>query len=80
VTAAEAPDGLPEWLAPSRAAASSYLPAPWREELAARRQVLAARIDERGHLLAAEPPAWAEKLGTGARTPRRGPAMAGHRR
>jgi hypothetical protein len=63
VTATEAPDRLPEWLTPSRAAASSYLPAPWREELAARRQVLAARIDERGHLLAAEPPAWAQKLG-----------------
>jgi conjugative relaxase-like TrwC/TraI family protein len=61
--AAETPDRLPEWLAPSRAAASSYLPAPWREELAARRQVLAARIDERGHLLAAEPPTWAQKLG-----------------
>lgn len=33
------------------------------EELAARRQVLSARMDERGHLLAAEPPAWAQKLG-----------------
>jgi hypothetical protein len=63
VTAAEAPDRLPEWLAPAPAAASSYLPRPWREELAARRQVLAARFEERGHLLAAEPPEWALKLG-----------------
>jgi hypothetical protein len=63
VAAAETTDRLPEWLAPSRAAVSSYLPEPWREELAARRQVLAARLDERGHLLAAEPPAWAQRLG-----------------
>lgn len=63
VTAVEAPDRLPEWLAPSRAAFSTHLPQTWREELEARRTVLAARIDERGHLLAAEPPAWAQKLG-----------------
>ncbi|WP_017200484.1 MobF family relaxase [Arthrobacter sp. M2012083] len=59
----QAPDRLPEWVAPSRAAASPYLPQPWKEELAARREVLAARFDERGHLLAATPPEWAQKLG-----------------
>lgn len=58
-----APDRLPEWLAPARAMQSSYLPEPWREELAARRAVLAARFEERGYLLAAEPPDWAQKLG-----------------
>ena len=63
VSASDAPDRLPEWLAPSRAAASEYLPGSWREELTARRQVLAARFEERGHLLAAEPPGWAQKLG-----------------
>ncbi|NMR32260.1 relaxase domain-containing protein [Arthrobacter sp. SF27] len=62
-TATDVPDRLPEWLAPSRAAASEYLPGPWREELAARRQVLAARFEERGHLLAVDPPEWAQKLG-----------------
>jgi conjugative relaxase-like TrwC/TraI family protein len=59
----QAPDRLPEWLAPARAATSPYLPQPWKEELTARREVLAARFDERGHLLAATPPEWAQKLG-----------------
>lgn len=63
VTPVQVPDRLPEWLAPARAAASPYLPQPWREELGARREVLAARFDERGHLLAATPPEWAQKLG-----------------
>lgn len=63
VVAVQAPDRLPEWLAPARAVASPYLPQPWKEELAARREVLAARFDERGHLLAATPPEWAQKLG-----------------
>ena len=63
VTPVQAPDRLPEWLAPARAATSPYLPQPWKEELAARREVLAARFDERGHLLAATPPEWAQKLG-----------------
>lgn len=39
------------------------LPQPWKKELVARREVLAARFDERGHLLAATPPEWAQKLG-----------------
>jgi conjugative relaxase-like TrwC/TraI family protein len=63
VTPVQAPDRLPEWLAPARAATSTYLPQPWQEELGARREVLAARFDERGHLLAATPPEWAQKLG-----------------
>ncbi len=63
VTPVQAPDRLPEWLAPAGAAASPYLPQAWKEELAARREVLAARFDERGHLLAATPPEWAQKLG-----------------
>ncbi|MDQ0104445.1 conjugative relaxase-like TrwC/TraI family protein [Paenarthrobacter nicotinovorans] len=62
-TPVQAPDRLPEWLAPARAVTSPYLPRPWKEELAARREVLAARFDERGHLLAATPPEWAQKLG-----------------
>ncbi|MFM9432787.1 MobF family relaxase [Arthrobacter sp. MP_2.3] len=61
--AATAPDRLPEWLAPARPVTSEYLPQVWREELTARREVLTARLDERGHLLAAEPPAWAQQLG-----------------
>lgn len=63
VTAPQAPDRLPEWLAPARALESNYLPAPWRDELLARREVLAARFEERGHLIAVEPPAWAQGLG-----------------
>jgi len=63
VTEAKAPDRLPEWLAPARALESNYLPAQWRDELLERREVLAARFEERGHLLAAEPPAWAQALG-----------------
>jgi conjugative relaxase-like TrwC/TraI family protein len=63
VTPVQAPDRLPDWLVPARAATSPYLPQPWKEELGARREVLAARFDERGHLLAATPPEWAQKLG-----------------
>ncbi|WP_216659664.1 hypothetical protein [Paenarthrobacter sp. CM16] len=62
-TPVQASDRLPEWLAPAGAAASPYLPRPWKEELSARREVLAARFDERGHLLAATPPEWAQELG-----------------
>lgn len=63
VTAPEAPDSLPEWLAPAKALDSKYLPAQWRDELLARREVLSARFEERGHLLAAEPTQWAQALG-----------------
>jgi conjugative relaxase-like TrwC/TraI family protein len=56
-------DRLPDWLAPARTVTSEYLPQEWREELLARREVLSARLDERGHLIAAEPPVWAQQLG-----------------
>lgn len=56
-------DRLPDWLAPARTVTSEHLPQEWREELLARREVLTARMDERGHLIAAEPPAWAQQLG-----------------
>jgi hypothetical protein len=56
-------DRLPDWLAPARTVTSEYLPQEWREELLARREVLTARMDERGHMIAAEPPVWAQQLG-----------------
>ncbi|MDQ4504443.1 MobF family relaxase [Sinomonas sp. ASV322] len=58
-----APDRLPEWAAPHQAAADEFTPANWRSELNERRAVLTARFEETGHLIAAEPPAWAAGLG-----------------
>ncbi|WP_423185161.1 MobF family relaxase [Arthrobacter sp. NyZ413] len=64
VTQVKAPDRLPEWLAPARTLLdSNYLPAQWRQELLARRAILAARFEERGHLIAAEPTPWSAGLG-----------------
>lgn len=56
-------DKIPEWAAPHRAATDDYTPGNWKNELIQRREVLAARLEETGHLLAAQPPAWAQRLG-----------------
>ena len=58
-----AADKLPTWLAPHRASTDELTPANWRTELAERRAVMAARFEETGHLLAAQPPTWAKGLG-----------------
>ena len=59
----QAPDRLPEWLAPARVLQDDYLPAEWRDELLARREILAQRFEERGRLIAAEPTTWSTGLG-----------------
>ena len=59
-----APDGLPEWAAPSRAVQDAHVPRHWREELGQRRAFLEARMNERGALLATAPPEWSKPLGT----------------
>lgn len=59
----QAPDRLPEWIAPIRALQDPRLPTAWKEHLQERRQVLATRFDERGHILAATAPEWAQGLG-----------------
>lgn len=61
--APQAPDRVPEWLAPSRALNDRHLPADWRKEIQTRRELLAQRFEERGHLIAAEEPAWSKNLG-----------------
>ncbi|GAB2718082.1 MobF family relaxase [Kitasatospora kifunensis] len=54
---------VPTWLAAAPAAADRHTPAPWREHLGERRQVIAQRLRQVGQSLAADPPAWAAPLG-----------------
>ncbi|WP_113719740.1 MobF family relaxase [Arthrobacter dokdonensis] len=63
VTATPTPDGLPAWIAPHDVLTHPDTPALWRQELAARRELMAAEATRLGAQLAAEPPAWAAPLG-----------------
>ncbi|MGO4860116.1 AAA family ATPase [Arthrobacter sp. 2MCAF14] len=63
VTSEPAPDRLPGWMAPADVVAHQDTPALWRQELAARRELMANEAARLGAQLAAEPPAWAAALG-----------------
>jgi hypothetical protein len=58
-----ATDGLPAWLAPNDVLTHPDTPALWRQELQARRDLMATEATRLGAQLAAEPPAWAAPLG-----------------
>ncbi|WAH99741.1 MobF family relaxase [Arthrobacter sp. MMS18-M83] len=58
-----APDTLPAWIAPAATLQDPYVPERWRDELATRRAFLESRLNERGAVLALEPPQWAAALG-----------------
>ncbi|MFD0432207.1 hypothetical protein ACFQ60_48160, partial [Streptomyces zhihengii] len=54
---------LPDWVADSHALAHPDTPAHWTTHLAERHRILARALADRGHTLAAAPPAWARPLG-----------------
>lgn len=58
-----ADDRLPAWMAPADVVTHEDTPALWRQELAARREIMAREVSRLGAQLAAEPPAWADALG-----------------
>jgi conjugative relaxase-like TrwC/TraI family protein len=63
VATTPATDGLPAWMAPSDVLTHPDTPALWRQELAARRELMAAEATRLGAQLAADPPTWAAPLG-----------------
>lgn len=63
VATTPATDGLPAWIAPNDVLTHPDTPALWRQELQARRDLMAAEATRLGAQLAAEPPAWASTLG-----------------
>ncbi|MEU1707573.1 hypothetical protein ABZ478_19500 [Streptomyces sp. NPDC005706] len=54
---------IPDWAADSHALTHPDTPAHWRTHLAERHRILARSLADRGHTLAAAPPAWARPLG-----------------
>ncbi|WP_331725947.1 MobF family relaxase [Streptomyces sp. NBC_00470] len=54
---------LPDWVADRHALTHPDTPAHWTTHLAERHRILARSLTERGHTLAAAPPAWARPLG-----------------
>ncbi len=64
---------IPDWVADSHALSHPGTPAHWRTHLAERHRILARSLADRGHTLAAAPPAWARPLGPppSTSTPRR---------
>ncbi|CAL9677119.1 hypothetical protein SUDANB105_08022 [Streptomyces sp. enrichment culture] len=54
---------IPDWVADSHALIHPGTPAHWVTHLAERHRVLARALADRGHTLAAAPPAWARPLG-----------------
>ncbi|MFE4304825.1 MobF family relaxase [Streptomyces sp. NPDC056891] len=69
---------IPDWVADSHALTHPDTPAHWRTHLAERHRILARSLADRGHTLAADPPAWARPLGPppSTRSPRRRHAWA----
>ncbi|MEU6071906.1 MobF family relaxase [Streptomyces sp. NPDC047082] len=69
---------LPDWVADRHALTHPDTPDHWRRHLAERHRILARSLSERGHALAAAPPAWARPLGPPppATSPRRRAAWA----
>jgi conjugative relaxase-like TrwC/TraI family protein len=63
VAAEPAADQLPAWLAPADVVTHPDTPALWRQELLARRELMATEATRLGAQLAADPPAWAAALG-----------------
>ncbi|MDX2733626.1 MobF family relaxase, partial [Streptomyces sp. PA03-2a] len=54
---------IPDWVADRRALTHPSTPEHWRHHLAERHRILARSLGDRGHQLAAAPPAWARPLG-----------------
>ncbi|GAA2447771.1 hypothetical protein GCM10010405_33980 [Streptomyces macrosporus] len=54
---------VPDWVADRHALVHPDTPEHWRAHLAERHRLLAAALVDRGHALAADPPAWAHPLG-----------------
>jgi hypothetical protein len=54
---------IPDWVADRHALNHLDTPEHWRHHLAERHRILARSLLERGHALAATPPAWARPLG-----------------
>ncbi|MEU7306133.1 MobF family relaxase [Streptomyces sp. NPDC007206] len=54
---------IPDWVADRHALTHADTPAHWRMHLAERHRILARSLADRGHTLAAHPPAWARPLG-----------------
>ncbi|MFD7861593.1 MobF family relaxase [Streptomyces sp. NPDC059783] len=69
---------IPDWVADSHALAHPDTPEHWTGHLAERHRILARSLADRGHTLAAAPPAWARPLGNPPPTsaPRRRHAWA----
>ncbi|MYS33446.1 conjugative relaxase-like TrwC/TraI family protein [Streptomyces sp. KhCrAH-43] len=69
---------IPDWVADSHALVHPDTPEHWATHLAERHRILARSLADRGHTLAAAPPAWARPLGTPPPTsaPRRRHAWA----
>ena len=63
VATTPATDGLASWMAPNDVLTHPDTPALWRQELQARRELMAAEATRLGAQLAAAPPAWASALG-----------------
>ncbi|WP_406291613.1 MobF family relaxase [Streptomyces sp. NBC_00624] len=54
---------IPDWVADRHALTHRATPEHWRHHLAERHRILARSLADRGHTLAAAPPAWARSLG-----------------
>lgn len=54
---------IPDWVADRHALTHRATPEHWRHHLAERHRILGRSLAERGHTLAAAPPAWARPLG-----------------
>jgi hypothetical protein len=54
---------VPAWIADRRALDSPGTDPAWRDHLAERYEYLAVRLEERGTIIVAEQPAWAQQLG-----------------
>jgi len=54
---------VPDWVADRHALVHPDTPEHWRAHLAERHRLLARALTDRGHALAADPPAWARPLG-----------------
>ncbi|MFF8618814.1 MobF family relaxase [Streptomyces sp. NPDC015350] len=54
---------IPDWVADRHALAHPGTPEHWVTHLAERHRILARSLADRGHTLAAAPPAWARRLG-----------------
>ncbi|MFG3207376.1 MobF family relaxase [Streptomyces sp. NPDC048192] len=69
---------IPDWVADRHALTHPDTPEHWRTHLAERHRILARSLADRGHTLAAHPPAWARPLGPPPPTssPRRRAAWA----